>query len=180
MSDYIIETPRLGMRRFEPRDLPAMEAFLQRDAVMFAFGGAFDEEKVQQWYQRQQDRYDTYGNFGSWALILKASGTLIGQCGLTICQVRNTSHMEVGYILDEPFWGYGYATEGARACKDFAFDKLGRGHVVSRIRCDNMASINVAIRNGMTAWDCVPDNMGSGLYNLVFGIENPNNQKEGR
>jgi len=180
MSDYILETPRLGMRRFCEADIPHLRAFLQRDAVMFAYGGAFDEEKVQQWYRRQLDRYDTYGDFGSWALCLKESGIFIGQCGLTICQVRGADHMEVGYILDQPFWGHGYATEGAIACKEFAFRQLSRSHVVSRIRCDNMPSINVAIRNGMTAWDCVPDNMGSGLYNLVFGIENPNNQKEGR
>jgi RimJ/RimL family protein N-acetyltransferase len=44
----------------------------------------------------------------------------------------------------------GYATEAAIACRQYAFEVLGYEEVFSLVRDDNIASMNVAIRNGMT------------------------------
>lgn len=46
-------------------------------------------------------------------------------------------------------WGNGYATEAAVALADDAFTRLGRKRVISLVVPQNMASINVAIKNGM-------------------------------
>jgi len=61
--------------------------------------------------------------------------------------------LEVGYHLQKAFWKHGYATEAAIACRDYAFDKLNASEVFSIIRDNNIASQNVAKRNGMTIKD---------------------------
>lgn len=86
-----------------------------------------------------------------WAVILKESGNIIGQAGITWQNVEGKRVPEVGYLFQRAYWGNGYATEAAVACKNYAFDILGFQEVYSIIRDINIPSINVAIRNGMLA-----------------------------
>ena len=73
----------------------------------------------------------------------------IGQCGLTWQEAEGRTVLEVGYLFSQAYWHRGYATEAARACRDFAFDTLGAKTVYSIIRDTNAASRAVALRNGM-------------------------------
>ena len=122
-----------------------------RDAeTMYAWEHAFSEAEAREWLQRQFDRYAEYG-FGLWAVILKETGELIGQCGLTMQDGGNFGRvLEVGYIFNRSFWHRGYAAGAARACKEHAFGKLGAKEVFSIIRDGNNASVKVALRNGMS------------------------------
>jgi len=61
--------------------------------------------------------------------------------------------LEIGYLFERGFWHKGYATEAARACKKYAFEKLKCDEVCSIIRDTNVASQNVALRNGMKKVD---------------------------
>ena len=54
---------------------------------MYAYEGAFSDEEVQEWLDRQVSRYQKW-NFGLWAVILKETDEMIGQCGLTMKTVR--------------------------------------------------------------------------------------------
>ncbi len=63
-----------------------------------------------------------------WTLVLRASGELIGKCGLSRieeepapAEIRGA--IQVGWALAEPFWGQGVASEAARAA-------IGRGFAV--------------------------------------------------
>ncbi len=122
------------------------------DETMYAYEGAFDNTEVQLWLDRQLARYQKYG-FGLWAVILKESEELIGQCGLTMQPWKDKELLEVGYLFQREYWHKGYATEAARACKEFAFGVLNADELCSMIRDTNIASQNVAIRNGMTLID---------------------------
>jgi RimJ/RimL family protein N-acetyltransferase len=46
-------------------------------------------------------------------------------------------------------WGRGYATEAARAVRDFAFGDLGMQRLIAIIDPSNIASIRVAEKIGM-------------------------------
>ena len=61
--------------------------------------------------------------------------------------------LEIGYLFNRAYWGRGYATEAARACKQYAFARLGAAEICSIIREGNTASQRVALRNGMTRAD---------------------------
>lgn len=119
---------------------------------MVAYEGAFTDEEVQQWIDRQFKRYKEEG-FGLWAVILKETNEMIGQCGLTMQDCEDKQVLEIGYLLQRAYWHQGYASEAAIACKEYAFEKLNAEEVFSMIRDTNIASQKVAIRNGMTVAD---------------------------
>ena len=78
---------------------------------------------------------------------------MIGQCGLTMQQWKETEVLEIGYLFNRSYWHKGYATEAATACKNYAFNRLKAEEVCSIIRDTNTASQNVAVRIGMTKTD---------------------------
>jgi len=144
----ILETQRLMLREMTPEDLPTLRRILQDEAVMYAYEGAFNEEETRRWLEGQLRRYREDG-FGLWAVVLKETGAMIGQCGLTMQPVNDSRVLEIGYLFQKAYWHHGYATEAAIACREYAFNTLHAGEVYSIIRDTNTASQNVAKRNGM-------------------------------
>lgn len=167
----ILETERLILREMTPDDLPALRAILQDDEVMYAYEGAFSEEEVQNWLNRMLTRYREHG-FGLWAVVLKETGGMVGQCGLTLQDCGGRQLLEVGYLFQKAYWHHGYAAESAIACKNYAFDKLGADEVYSIIRDTNSASQRVAVCNGMTCTErFVKHYRGVDMPHLVFSVK---------
>jgi len=152
MEKFIIETERLALRRMNAGDWDALCAILQDDVTMTAYEGAFTDEEVQAWLDRQLVRYEQYG-FGLWAVVLKATGEMIGQCGLTVQSWKDEEVLEVGYLFNRAHWHNGYAAEAAVACRNYVFEVLGADEVCSIIRDTNGPSQRVALRSGMTPAD---------------------------
>lgn len=150
----ILETGRLVLRELEHGDFPALCAILQDDETMQAYEGAFSDAEVMEWLEKQMRRYREYG-FGLWAVVLKDTRKMIGQCGLTLQQWNGSEVLEVGYLFNRDYWHRGYATEAARGCIDYAFHVLDACEVCSIIRDSNIASQKVALRNGMSKADGV-------------------------
>ena len=148
-DEIILETKRLVLRRLRRSDYGALCLMLKDEEVMYAYEHAFEDWEAADWLDRQLMRYETYG-FGLWAVVLKETGEVIGQCGLTMQEVGDSEVLEVGYLLRKEFWHHGYALEAAAACRDYAFEKLGAEAVYSIIRENNGPSRAVAERNGMT------------------------------
>ena len=89
IMDIILETERLYLREMNQADFNSLCKILQDEDTMYAYEGAFSDDEVQEWLDRQISR-DQKWNFGLWAVILKETGQMIGQCGLTInVAVRN-------------------------------------------------------------------------------------------
>ena len=145
----ILETERLLLRQMTQEDYPALAAILQDREAMFAYEHAFSDEETQAWLDRMLERYRTDG-YGLWAVVCKETGEMIGQCGLTRQRVEEREVLEIGYLFQRKHWKQGYAIEAARACKAYAFETLLADEVFSIVRDNNIASMNVAIRNGMT------------------------------
>ncbi len=148
----LLETERLYFREMEQADFDALCQILQDEETMYAYEGAFSDAEVQEWLDRQISRYQKWG-FGLWAVVLKETDTLIGQCGLTMQPWKDQEVLEIGYLFQRAYWHQGYATEAAKACKNYAFEVLGAEEVCSIIRDTNAASQNVALRNGMAVED---------------------------
>ena len=148
----IIETKRLYMRELNRYDYNELCKILQDEETMYAYEGAFSDAETEEWLDKQIERYKKW-NFGLWAVILKSTDDLIGQCGLTMQPWKNKEVLEIGYLFNREYWHNGYATEAAQACKKYAFEKLKAKEVCSIIRDTNVPSQNVAIRNGMIKKD---------------------------
>lgn len=84
--------------------------------------------------------------FSMFSVIEKASGRWVGRLGPW--RPHGWPGTEVGWGIVRDCWGRGYATEGATAAIDWAFDALGWSEVIHCIEADNFASQAVARRLG--------------------------------
>jgi len=117
--------------------------------VMAAFDAApFDRPQMEDWLQRNLDHQARYG-YGLYSVILKANGSLIGDCGLEVMEVDGEQVPELGYDFRSDYWNRGLATEAATAVRDYAFHVLGWQRLISLIRVGNGASQRVAEKIGM-------------------------------
>ena len=91
----LMETERLFLREMAMADHNALCRVLGGSENMRHYPCTFDEERVRDWIGRNTDRYRTYG-FGLWAVCLKGSGEVIGDCGLTIQSIDgDTLHVVI-------------------------------------------------------------------------------------
>ena len=167
----ILRTERLELREMSEDDLPALRRILHDPRAMTAYEGPFSEQETREWLQRMQRRYADDG-FGLWACILRTTGTMVGQCGITRQRIDDDDVIEVGYLFEHAHWHRGYAVEAATAARDWAFDTLGVDTVYAKVRSTNVASMNVAIRLGMTVQRTFAvDYRGVRMPHLAFAID---------
>lgn len=98
----ILETERLLLRGLEQGDFKDVCKLLQDDEVMYAYEGAFNDQEVQNWLDRQFGRY-RHDGFGLWGVVEKGSNELIGQCGITYQEFDGKRVPEIGYLLERSF-----------------------------------------------------------------------------
>jgi len=161
-----LQTQRLTLREFEPEDVGALATILSDRETMRYYPMSFDRAAVVDWIRRNRTRYANDGH-GLWAMILNSTGELIGDCGLVRQSVDGADEIEIGYHVRRDLWGHGYATEAARACRDYGFANLKVDRLISLIRPENLASCRVAEKNGMTIWKEVTR---ANLLHYVYAI----------
>jgi ribosomal-protein-alanine N-acetyltransferase len=145
-----LETERLRLRRFTLDDLadyaeirarPEVARWLPRKeaedeswpALALRLVGHFD------------DCWRTQG-YGPWAAVDRASGRLLGHLGIR--WLPEFEGAELLWALEPSVWGRGYATEGAVAARDFAFERLGLERLIAIALPDNAASRRVMEKAG--------------------------------
>lgn len=162
----ILETPRLILREFCAEDVDALARVISDPETMRFYTAPFVRRKVEEWIERNRRRYSKDGH-GLWAMILKTSGELIGDCGLVVQEIDGANEIEIAYHVRRDQWGQGLATEVARACRDFGFAHFPVERFISLIRPEHLASRRVAEKNGLTVWKEV-DRFG--FPHLVYAI----------
>ena len=94
----IIETERLFLREMKESDFDALYKVLADSDIMQHYPYAFDENRVRNWIQRNIERYWIFG-FGLWAVCLKETGEMIGDCGITLQLIDGQIKPEIGYHI---------------------------------------------------------------------------------
>jgi [ribosomal protein S5]-alanine N-acetyltransferase len=162
----ILSTPRLILREFTADDVDALALVVSDPETMKHYPAPMDRAGVEAWIARNMRRYVEHGH-GLWAMVLKSTGEMIGDCGLTVQDVDGKNEIEIGYHVRRDHWGQGLATEAARACRDFGFARLPVERLVSIIRPENLPSRRVAEKNGMVLWKEI---IKAGLPQVVYSI----------
>ena len=93
-----IDTERLFLREMTPEDFNALYAVLADSDIMQYYPYTFDEARVKNWISKNIERYHVFG-FGLWAVCLKSTGEMIGDCGLTMQNIGGTILPEIGYHI---------------------------------------------------------------------------------
>jgi ribosomal-protein-alanine N-acetyltransferase len=146
---FVLETERLFLRPFASGDEIGLFAILCDPETMRYYPRPKTPEEVTLWVVRFRDSFLDRG-VGLFAVSLKASGELVGDCGTVEQEVEGNQEIEVGYHVRRDHWNLGLATEAARATIGYAFRELNVRRVISLIRPENLASRRVAEKNGLT------------------------------
>ena len=116
----VIETQRLLLREMTEEDFLALYKVLADPEIMKHDPYVFDENRVKNWILRNIERYRVFG-FGLWAVCLKETGEMIGDCGLTMQLIGGEIKPEIGYHIRGDQQRNGYAKEAAIAVRDWTF-----------------------------------------------------------
>ena len=144
----ILETERLVLREMAQTDFDALYEIFSDAETMQHYPASFDKAKVHSWIERNRTRYRENG-FGLWAVTLKETGELIGDCGITLQPIHGEMLPEIGYHVRRDHQQKGYASEAASACIAYAFEVLHFPAVYSYMKYTNVASYSTAMKNGM-------------------------------
>ena len=144
----ILETERLFLREMTMDDFDALYAVLSDSSIMQHYPYSFDEERVRSWIERNMKRYTDDG-FGLWAVCLKDTGEMIGDCGLTLQNIDGQMLPEIGYHIRKDQQRKGYAKEAAAAVRDWAFGNTEYPALYSYCKYTNVGSFKTAESIGM-------------------------------
>lgn len=191
MSSLVLETPRLLIRPFVMDDVPTIHRILDET---FGNGTLVDDENALQerasyvrWCALNMEWFSKMHQmpYGDRAIVLKATGQLIGSVGFvplldeysrlpeleSIRTTYNTPEVGLYWVIDPQHQNKGYASEAARALIDYAFQELKLARIIATTEHTNHASQAVMRKLGMTlAVNPLPD---PHWLQVVGILENP-------
>ncbi len=144
----ILQTERLILREMTEADFDSLKAVLSDSDIMQHYPYTFDDERVRGWINRNIERNRIFG-FGLWAVCLKETGEMIGDCGLTMQMIGNVIKPEIGYHILKSQQRKGFAREAAVAVRDWAFKNTPFNEIYSYMKYTNEPSARCA-----QSWGC--------------------------
>jgi ribosomal-protein-alanine N-acetyltransferase len=155
-----IQTSSLTLRPMQTADAEVLHRIYQSEGVLRYFPNPNPPplERVQRFVAGQQTHWEKYG-YGNWGVLPDGENEIIGWAGLQF--LPELDETEVGFLLDRPFWGKGYATTAALASLCFGFEHFNLEHIIALVHPDNLASRRVIEKCGMIYVDTL----------LLWGIE---------
>lgn len=147
----MIETERLILRHWQDEDLENFSALNANPIVMEYMPKLLDRAESDAMATRIRNNLKT-NDYGLWAVQIKNGEPFIGFIGLSKPNFEShfTPAIEIGWRLASKHWGQGYATEGAHAVRDFAFNSLKLDELVSFTTTANIPSRRVMEKIGMS------------------------------
>ena len=144
-----LQTDRLRLRKIKKSDADVwMEFFNSPEALEFLPFKLASRKACEEWIDKQLWRYkETHS--GLCAVLKKDTREMVGQIGLLAQEVDGEEELEIGYHLIPRFWKNGYATEVAKAAKEYVFKNNLADSLISIVHIHNKNSQAVALRNGM-------------------------------
>jgi len=144
-----IQTERLVIRDYQQTDLEDIHEYgSDPEVVKYLPFGPNTREDSQNFLNRAMDKQkeEPREDYGL-AVVLKSEDKLIGGCRISKASEREGN---LGYILNRHYWGNGYATEATKSMVEFGFKELGVHRIYTDCHPDNVRSIRVLEKVGMT------------------------------
>jgi [ribosomal protein S5]-alanine N-acetyltransferase len=136
-------TKRLVLRSLKESDLDAFYAYCKKENIG-PNAGWKPHESIQESYTIL--RYMISEN-EVWGIQLINHDQLIGTIGLHDRKLGAKTR-ELGYVLDDTYWGQGYMVEAVHALLEHAFYQLGFDQIVCGHAVDNIKSKRVIEKTG--------------------------------
>jgi RimJ/RimL family protein N-acetyltransferase len=147
MDIPIVMTERLMLRALRAADLDRFAAMMANPEVVRHLGTGQVRSPAETWdgMAMMLGQWALRG-YGMFAIEERASGRFVGRAG--VLHPYAWAEPELAYGLDRPFWGMGYATEVARAVRDWAFAGFAPPRLISYVRPANAGSVRVLEKLG--------------------------------
>lgn len=147
MDIPVIETERLRLRGMSAEDLDDFAEMNASPDFAKYFGTGEPLSRWESWnVLAMLAGHWMVRQFGFWFVEEKETRRFVGRVG--IWYPDGWPGIEIGWGISPKFWGKGYATEAARASRDWAFQALDLDELISVIHPENEASKRVAMRIG--------------------------------
>ena len=174
LEQYEMQSERLRFRRLRADDFELISPLLQDEQTMYAWEHGFTYDEVCDWIADMMRRYHEDG-CGYFAALDVQSGELVALSGPLVEHLyADETAIGIGYIVRRDLWQQGYGTECAKACVQYAFDRLGADRVIAVIRPNNIASLGVAASCGMKpVGQIIRHYRGQDLPHVVCAIDKP-------
>ncbi len=141
----ILQTPRLILREFHLEDAENFyELNRNPNVIKFTGDSSFQNISEAEEFLKNYDDYKRNG-YGRWAVMEKDSGEFLGWCGLKF----DGNETDIGFRFFEKHWNKGFATESAKACLEYGFNKLNLNEIVGRAMKENIGSHKVLEKIGL-------------------------------
>lgn len=147
MSTIHIETDRTFLRNLAPGDAGDFYALNQDEEVLRYTGDKpFKDLAEARLFLNGYDQYRRFG-VGRLSVIFREDNRFIGWCGLKYTE--HDDEYDIGFRLLRKYWNQGLASETARACIAYGFERCAIPRIVGRVRTENLASIRVLQKAGL-------------------------------
>ena len=147
---YLFKSSRLGFRNWNAEDLAPMTEINADPEVMEFFPKCPNKNETSEFIQRMSKQFDKNG-FCYFAVDLLETQEFIGFIGISeqTYEAEFTPCVDIGWRISRNHWYKGYATEGAKACLEFAKKKTGLTEILSVAPVINTKSEAVMKKIGM-------------------------------
>ena len=143
-----ITSKRLRLRPWTKADRPALEQMCRDpDMMQYVTGGrAMTNAQINDFLKRQK-RHLRKHRVCFFAMQRIETGQVAGLAGM---QPLDNGDFEIGWWVWKDHWGQGYATEAGQALIDYARSQLKLNQLAAVIAPENIASIRVAEKLGLS------------------------------
>jgi RimJ/RimL family protein N-acetyltransferase len=163
----IVETPRLHIRELTIEDADFVFKLVNEPSFLENIGdkGVRNLEDARHFILEGPWTSHRERGYGEFLVELKEGGDPIGICGLLFRESLNVS--DIGCAFLPQYWRRGYAYEAACAVMEYGHSTLGIETIVGLASEENLASIKVLEKLGMSFERMVKmsdDDPGTALY----------------
>ena len=149
-KEYLFQSDRLGFRNWIDSDISKMIDISSNPDVMQFFPAIATKIQTVEFIDRMKLMYIEEG-YCYFAVDQLKDESFIGFIGLCYQTYKSqfTPSVDIGWRLNKKYWNNGLATEGAKKCLDYGFNKLGLKNIISTAPIINTKSIRVMEKIGM-------------------------------
>ena len=146
----MIETERLVLRGWQEADKAPFLTMCSDPWVMEFLGPPLSQEALDEMFERQNRHLAQTGHC-FWVAERRDDGAFLGFCGIQPgpADTPIAGEIEIGWRLDHPYWGQGYAREGAQASLDWGWANLDVPAIAAITTVNNRRSRGLMERLGM-------------------------------
>jgi len=148
MSDIVLQTDRLRLRRLTPDDAAFIFALVNEPSFIENIGDRnvrSEEDAVRYIQNGPMASYERYG-YGLFKVELRQTSTPIGICGPL--KRETLEHPDIGFAFLPRFWGQGYALESSAAVMNYSREVLGLNDIAAITTPTNEPSIKLLAKLG--------------------------------